>query len=484
MKPVDYETFMAEKEEQESIKIEKPDSPALPIVPPKPKRAFGTPILIGAIVFLLIISFVGVYYSFSSFFEGGGMSGGTVAKVPKGSFHTVFVDSDYSVYNPKVDSWTPMKEGDIPFGVWTLTGNDSRRNLFTINKEHSIRADAETKFKIDEAKPTDNFKTKVIMEVENGDIWIEGAGDVFEVKTPRGTISGNGNNFQITMKDKSARILAWKGDLTFTSEKNPEKAIIVKEGKMLFVDSMDNMIPPPPNLLAIEENSTEWQLWNKSLKSEDLVGEKPVVAEIAKKVEVNRDLKEAVPVEDIKEPDVATDKTDKTDKKDEGAPPPDPSSELEKPADIIKKPAIPKIDSGPRVPVVGDVKYPTKTRPVGGKKVKNGKPGKPGEPGKPGDVPAPADADNPPPVPNELLDKPHQGAPGPENPQPVHKVHSAPGVPGGHPPPTGSPIPNPGGNVLDAPVQSKEILDNTNTKGKTLPPGMGIHGEPKGPSEQ
>lgn len=479
MKPVDYETFMAEKEEKESIQIEKPDSPPLPLAPPKPKRAFGTPILIGAIVFLLIISFVGVYYSFSAFFEGGVMGGGTAAPAPKGLFHSVFVDSDFSLYNAKVDSWTPMKEGDIPFGTWVLTGNDSRRNIFTINKEHTIRADAETKFKVDEAKPTDNFKTKVIMELEDGDLWVEGAGDVFEVKTPRGTISGNGNNFQITMKDKSARILAWKGDLNFTSDKNPDKAIVIKEGKMLFIDSMDNMIPPPPNLLVIEENHTDWQTWNISLKSEDLVGEKPTVAEIAKKVEEKKELKEAVPVEDAKEPDVATDK------KPGDAPPPDASSELEKPADIVKKPDIPKIDNGPKVPTVAEAKYPTKTRSVKGKMGKNGKPGKPGEPGAPDGGPTPGENSNPPPVPNDLLEKPQQGpqSPGSENPQAVHKVHSGSSHPGGQPPPDSNPVSKPGDNVLDAPVQSKEVLENPN-KGKTLPPGMGIHGEPKGPSEQ
>lgn len=481
MKPVDYETFMAEKEEQESIKIEKPDSPHLPLAPPKPKRAFGTPILIGAIVFLLVISFIGVYYSFSAFFEGGGISGGSVARVPKGSFHPIFVDSDYSLYNPKVDSWTPMKEGDISFGTWTLTGNDSRRNIFTINKEHSIRADAETKFKINEAKPTDNFKTKVLMEIDNGDLWVEGAGDVFEVKTPRGTISGNGSNFQITVKEKSVKILAWKGDLTFVSEKNPDKEIEVKEGKMLFIDSMDNMIPPPPGLLAIEEDNTEWQLWNKSLKSEDLVGEKPVVAEIAKKVEVNKELKEAVPVEDVKEPDVATDK-----KSGETPPPPDPSTELEKPAEVVKKPDLPKIDDAPKVPTFGKAKYPAKNKPMNGKLAKKGNPGEPGkpenpgEPRKPGEGPAPGDGNNAPPVPNDLLDKPNQGQ-GAANPPPaVHKVHSGPGRPGGEPSSEGTP----GDNVLAPPTQSKEVLDNSNSKGKTLPPGMGIHGEPKGPAEQ
>jgi len=92
MKPVDYETFMAEKEEHESISVDKPVEQPLPPLPPKQKRAFGTPILIGAIVFLLLISFIGVYYSFSAFFEGG-FSGQKAEQVAKGSFQPVFVDS-------------------------------------------------------------------------------------------------------------------------------------------------------------------------------------------------------------------------------------------------------------------------------------------------------------------------------------------------------------------------------------------------------
>ena len=475
MKPVDYETFMHQKEEEEEISVNKPVSQPLPPPPTKKKSAFSTPLLVALIFFLFVISFVGVYYSFSSFFEGS-FSGPKAQKLEKGNINPIHVDSDFSVYNAKVDSWTPRKEGLIPFGSWILTGSDSQRNIFSTNKEHTVRANTETKFLVESAKPTDNFKTKVTLELQDGNLWIEGAGDVFEVKTPRGLIKGDGNNFQVIVKDNSARIMAWKGKLSFVPVKDPEKPIEIKEGKMLFIDSMDNIIPPPPNLLAIEDKKTDWQNWNLMLKSEDLVGEKPVVAEIIK-VEEKKELTEPVPIETVNEPEVAADKKDSVAEK---PPMPEP---------VVKKPELPKIDTKPRIPTFGKNKYPKKNKK--GRNNRNAR--------KPGSDPVPGE-EAPPPVPDNLLENSHPkgGDPvpppdsGPANPpaggQKVHKVHVGPtNNEGTEPPPSsmGSNPPAKGGDeVLDAPVKNRDVLNNKNVTGRKVPPGMGLGEEPKGPAEQ
>jgi len=290
MNPVDYKSFLEQKEMSKNGNVEKSvmveKKGPLPVPPRKKKSSLGQPIFFGAVIFLLLISAVGIYYSYSGANknQNNKEQAASLGRGFAGKLKPIFVDSDFSVYKEKADSWSPRKEGEIPFGTKLLTGNDSRRNIFAIpGAAHSIRADSDTKLMLDSSEETTNFRQRIKLALEEGKIWIEGGGDIFEVTIPQGLIRGDGNDFEIVLQNGDSHIYSWNGTLSFIPKKDQETVIYVDKGKMLFIDKAGNMIPPPPDLLNIGDSRTDWQNWNLLIKSENLLGANPTVPPIPKK---------------------------------------------------------------------------------------------------------------------------------------------------------------------------------------------------------
>lgn len=458
MNPVDYKSFLEQKGklkngDNEQPAMEEKKGPLL-TPPRKKKSSLGQPIFIGAVIFLLLISAVGIYYSFSGTNKNQNKNGqmGMLGRASAGKLKPIFVDSDFSIYNEKVDYWTPKKEGEIPFGIKILTGNDSRRNIFAIpGAAHSIRTDSDTKFMFDSSEETTNFKQRIKLVLEEGKIWVEGGGDIFEVTIPRGLIRGDGNDFEIVLINDNAHIYSWNGTLSFVPKNDSEKVIYIDKGKMLFIDKAGNMIPPPPDLLSIGDSKTDWQNWNMLIKSENLLGSKPTVPPIPKKL-ANEKAIEEMPVEVDKESAKATEPV-KPD-----VPPKQPPQPAPKPAAAHHPPA----DNRGRMSNTHHTSSAPYQPPAAGAK-KGGY----------------SIHQEPPPP-----DRKSQDTPPPTKPkEKMLNVHSEGSGGTSKGKGTEQPPPSYGRSSSSLKQPSRSVLDNK-AKGSTGPPGYGLNEPPVGPSEK
>ncbi|MCD4784135.1 MAG: FecR family protein [Candidatus Eremiobacteraeota bacterium] len=477
MNPVDYKSFLEQKERAKNGSDEQPvieakNAPLL-IPPRKKKSALGQPIFIGAVIFLLLISAIGVY-SLSGTNKNQKKNGHVAipSRASTGKLKPIFVDSDFSIYNEKVDTWTPKKEGEIPFGIKILTGNDSRRNIFAIpGSAHSVRTDSDTKFMFESSEETTNFKQRVKLVLEEGRMWIEGGGDIFEVTTPRGVIKGDGNDFEIVLKNDNAHIYSWNGKLSFMPKKDPEKEIYIDKGKMLFIDKAGNIIPPPPDLLSIRRLKTDWQKWNLLIKSENLLGASPIVLPIPKKLAREKALEEmpvGIEKESAKAPmhikQMSPAKQPKSSAKQPVFPPKHPTSthkqSAHKPAKAPQAHRPPTNNRGEMINTHSGSSAPFQPPMPPGVGTNDGK------------------AQDPPPPPG------YKGKPTPQPTEKMQNVHSDGKEGSGGQPPSryegGS-----SSDQSDSKKSGRSILDNeARKKATTGPPGYGLNEPPVGPSEK
>lgn len=183
------------------------------------------------------------------------------------NLNVIFFDRAPSMKNPKTDKWEKVHKGPIPAGVEVLTDALSKRNIFSVNNVHTIRVTDNTRFEVVSEKSTDNFSKKIEMILSSGNVWLETAGDLFEVHTERGMIVSKGADFQVRMlPDKSVKVYAWKKGLEFKHVNKKRGVIKVKQGEMLYVDSAG--IPIKTDL---ESRKTKWQKWNLATRGADVL---------------------------------------------------------------------------------------------------------------------------------------------------------------------------------------------------------------------
>lgn len=297
---IDYDSFMASKGEQNKIPASSPGKPpAGPLPPPPPKHKktnFNSPILIGLIIFFLIIGLFAAYSSYKpDAINDSEVQEKEIDLSKMGEIKVIHVDSNFSIYNEKVDAWADRAKGNIPFGTRVLTNADSSRNIFTINNVHTIRGYKNTKFVVESAEPLKDFKQKVLMAIEEGRIWVETAGDVFEIYTPRGVVKAEGGEVEVELEnDGGVSIRSWKGDAKFVSRKKSLDPVEIKEKHMILVDTHDNIIPAP-----IEPQKNNWQKWNLATTAEEaltgVIKEFPGSLKVHPKLAGNKDKKPAGP---------------------------------------------------------------------------------------------------------------------------------------------------------------------------------------------
>lgn len=250
------------------------------VPPPKPKAGAGGPLLMGVFIFVILMSAMLFYYVRNPGDDNEAKTDQISIAETSGELIPIHTDSNFAVFDEKTKEWVEMDKENIGFGKKILTDLNSLRNIFSVNLSHSIRADKSTTFKAISTEPAPNFNVKFKLEMEQGRMWIDSQGDIFEIETPQGTVLADGNVFQTDVQDGSVTLYSWTGNLIFTP-KGDKDPIDIKEGHMLFVDSMGTIIPPPPNLLAIEDKKTPWQEWNNSVSSDVVRLDNPVIPVIA-----------------------------------------------------------------------------------------------------------------------------------------------------------------------------------------------------------